>query len=116
MTDTNLDAEAAEKLAEISMVSLDAETFTRSLTGFDEIAVRVHFGSEFADLGGTMSVRALLFVRFRRAGLKDKAAYNATMCVSLGWLEHLFTAEPKVDDDEGKDQSPGSSEPGQTSS
>jgi hypothetical protein len=79
---------------------IDAEAFTRTLTGFDEIAVRKAFGASFDELEGTLNPRALLFIQYRRHDMKDFEAYKAAMEIMLGDLEQLFQNPNEVD--EGK--------------
>lgn len=75
---------------------IDMEEMTRSLTGFDEIAIERAWGKAFNDLGGTTLARALLFVAERRDGMKDADAYRAVMDLRLDALESRF----EVADDE----------------
>jgi hypothetical protein len=88
--------------------------FTKSLTGWDEIAIRKAFGSSLEDLEGSLIPRALLFVQRRREGAKDAQAYIAAMDLPMGDLEKLFES-----DAEGKADGPAtttdSSEPSPTS-
>jgi hypothetical protein len=79
-------------------VSIDA--LARSLNGFDEIAISKAFGYEVEDMLGPNGdgkgakkvkfLRALIFVSFRRDGMKDREAYNATMNIPLVELEAQF--------------------------
>lgn len=76
------------------------EELARSLNGFDEIAISKSFGVEVEDMLGPNGdgkgakkvkfLRALIFTSFRRQGMKDREAYNATMTIPLVELETQF--------------------------
>jgi hypothetical protein len=78
---------------------LDPEGFTKTLTGFDEIAIKRMFGATLGELDGSMIPRALLFVADRRAGANDADAFRGVMELPLGGVEDRF-ADPE--DAEGK--------------
>lgn len=69
---------------------MNAEQMTRSVTGFDEIAIRSKFSGSLETLEGTMTPRALLFVQLRRDGLNDRDAYRTCMEIPYGELEDMF--------------------------
>jgi hypothetical protein len=82
---------------------IESETFTRTLTGFDEVAIRKMFGASFDVLEGTLNPRALLFVQLRRDGAKDPDAFRSAMEIMLGDLEQLFQNPNEAGEvDEGK--------------
>jgi hypothetical protein len=73
-----------------------------TFTGFDEIAIRRHFGEKFTALEDVLPVRAAQFVVLRRGGLSDRDAYRAAMEMPFSQVTVLFdteeTAEPEPDD------------------
>ncbi len=86
MTDTETPADTAGEPALI-----DFEEVTRSINGFDEIAVSNLFGMRFAKMEDTTAARAVLFVSLRRnQGFDDKAAYREAMNLGLADLEARF--------------------------
>lgn len=63
-----------------------ASMVSESLTGFDEIAIKQHFGATIRGLtqdDPTQYLRALVFVLERRAGKKDPEAYHVAQSMSL---------------------------------
>ena len=84
----------------MSTQKVSAEAFTRSLTGFEELAIQRMFKSGLGDLRDTMIARALLFVRSKREGLKDPDAFKAAMEMPLGDVEAHFEGAEVVDDPE----------------
>jgi hypothetical protein len=72
-----------------------AKTFFRTITGWDEIAIRQQFGTDFAALRvETFSfMRALIFVDLRRHGMSDEAAHAAALEMTLGAAEDYFAGE-----------------------
>lgn len=83
--------------------NVDAEEVGRSLTGFDEVAIKRAFGASIGDLPETIIMRALLFVLLRRDGVKDSNAHKACMELPLGEVSDKFIKP------EGKE--PGSTSP-----
>lgn len=79
---------------------------SRSLTGYDEIAIENVFRRSITDLSGTLQSRALLFTLKRRSGMRDTEAFKDAMSMVLGEVQAQF-AEPELDDegDPGKDES-----------
>lgn len=81
----------------------DFESIANSMTGFDEIAIERVFGRGFKNLdAGTLMGRAILFVQWRREGMKDTAAYQKAMNLTIIEMEAMFTDLDEDDDDEGK--------------
>jgi hypothetical protein len=80
------------------------EEVTRSLTGYDELAIQKHFKADWTALAETSPVavtRALVFVMERRRGLTDQDAYKAAMGLTIGECTARF-ADTDEQDDEGK--------------
>jgi hypothetical protein len=71
-----------------------------SLTGFDELAIEKAFGESFGDLGGSMSLRALVFVLERRTKITDKEAYGIAMRKTLAEVRDTFAPDEDDKDDE----------------
>lgn len=70
---------------------IDFEEVTRSINGFDEIAITGMFGQRFARMEDTTAARAVLFVVLRRTEkLNDKDAYREAMNLGLAELEARF--------------------------
>jgi len=69
---------------------IDARDMSRSLTGFDEIAIRKAFGDAFESLKGMFAGRSLVFVHFRRDGMKDADAHRRSLELTVGELEIIF--------------------------
>lgn len=72
----------------------------KSLTGFDEIAVRQAFGTPVAELTNRDRfgfMRALYFVALRREGVKDGDAYRETMETTLETIQGAFRGESADD-------------------
>jgi hypothetical protein len=78
------------------------EDVTGSLTGFDELAIEKAFGHGIGDLGGTMTLRALVFTLERRTKVTDKDAYGAAMRKTLAEVRDTF-ADDDEDDKDDKD-------------
>lgn len=72
---------------------IEAEKFTRSLTGFDEIGIKRVFGVALGDLEGGLVPRALLWVAERRGGMSDADAFRKVMEMPLGDIEERFTGD-----------------------
>lgn len=94
MTDTPI----PEPVSRETAVKLDIDAYTRSLTGFDEIAIERFFGKGIGALSGTLQARALLFVEARRAATSDQEAFRASMQATIGDVEARFTWNDDDDD------------------
>ena len=76
------------------------------LSGFDEIAIKKAFGDDVAKLRKEpfMFIRALVFIdQRRRLALKDKAAFEAAMRLTVRQLNDYFDDDDEpdeVDDDD----------------
>jgi hypothetical protein len=90
---------------------LTAEEAAESLTGFDEIAIEQMFRKDISDLSGTMSMRAIMFVLYRRNGQSDSDAFRAVMAAPLKEIQAGF-----AEVDEGKADGSDETEPGPISS
>lgn len=90
---------------------ITVEECTKSLTGYDELAIQRVFGKGLGELTGTMVPRSLMFVMSRREGAKDPDAYRMAMECPLGDLEDAFE-DPAVLDEE---KAPSGIEPSPTS-
>ena len=89
-----------------------------SFTGHEEIAVRESFGMPFRDLQDislAMAFRAGIFVLARRAGKKNKPAFDTAMDMTIEEVwDYFISGEDDADDpmpeepntDQGKDVSP----------
>lgn len=96
---------------------MNAEEFAESLTGFEEIAISKRFGKEsFADLPGTMSARAMVYVDLCRGQIANDEAYRQSMEMPLGRLGSYFAEDEEITPDEpttasGKDDWPDAEQP-----
>jgi hypothetical protein len=97
--------EQLEPLA--GMGKVDGAEFTKTLTGFDELAIERAFRRPLDDMPSIASLRALLFIRLRREGAKDTDAFKVAMSLTLGRMEDLFERPRDEDDDEGEGDVPG---------
>lgn len=80
---------------------LNVEELTESLTGFEEIAISKVFSvKDFMTLPGTMSVRALLFVVYKRDGDNDTDAYQKAMEMSMKAVQEFFDDDIEAIPDE----------------
>lgn len=86
---TNAELEE-ERDARAQRAAAAMEEVTRSLTGFDELAIEHWFERPLTRLSATMQGRALLFVLLRRDGEKDGKAHRAAMTMPLGDLDERF--------------------------
>jgi hypothetical protein len=75
---------------------LDMEALSRSLTGFDEIAIQQRFGADFTALPGTLTARSLLFVHHRRGGMSDADAWTTVMGMSIDDVEAEYEIPDEV--------------------
>jgi hypothetical protein len=91
-------------------LKLDARAMSRTLTGFDEIAIKQRYGAPWDSLDGMFAARALMFVQMRRDGSTDGQAYRASMEATIGQLNVLFGYTPDGDapdeDAEGNEDGP----------
>jgi hypothetical protein len=80
-----------------------AEEVLDSLTGFDEMAIKQHFGSPISDLATDQSMlaRALVFVLRRRDGKSDDDSRNDVLAMSLKEVLGYFSEESQ---ESGKDE------------
>ena len=78
------------------------EELAESLNGFDEIAVQRSFGFSIDDFEnqGTLGIRALVFVEFRREGDNDKTAYQRAMDLTM---RELIDRYPEMAEDDVPD-------------
>ena len=81
-----------------------AEEFVQSLNGFEEIAIRVNFGSEWGSLAEqspTTLTRALVFIHLKRQGVTDEQAKQQVMAMPLSEITSYFeTPIEEIDPDE----------------
>jgi len=82
----------------------DLEGLSKSLTGWDEIAIQQMFRSSIEELSGTVQARALLFVALRRAGGKDGPTFKQVMDMTIVDVEARFeiTEEMRAAAEQGK--------------
>lgn len=69
-----------------------------SLNGFDEIAIAIRYGKTIGEMREADAIttgRALAFVHYRRDGMKDEAAYEASMTLTMREVVEFFAPEPK---------------------
>lgn len=79
---------------------MTAQEAMASLNGFDEEAIERAFGKELDDLSGRDTVRAIIFVLERRAGVNDRDAKKYAKEVRMGDLDGHFEATADEVDDE----------------
>lgn len=89
---------------------IDVEELTGSLNYYDELAIEKSWGKPFNDLAGVILLRALLFIQFRRGGLKDKDAFEKAAKLRMDQVDGFFedVAEGDPEDpvtETGKDDS-----------
>lgn len=83
---------------------LDADALSKSINGFDQIAIRQMFRERLDQLAAdsTMFMRALLFVLAKRDGANDGDAYRSVMLLPLDEVVDRFkdgaTGEPEDED------------------
>jgi hypothetical protein len=91
---------------------ITASEMLESLTGYDEIAIATHFGSEALELAEkkpTMLARAMAFVHMTREGQSTSEAKKAAMTLSIRAANEYFVTsedEPMPEEpvtEEGKD-------------
>lgn len=76
---------------------VDAEEVAKSLTGFDEIAIRQAFKADLSDMGETTMMRATWFIVRRREGALDVEAFREAMTMTLGDLMPRFYRPDRKD-------------------
>jgi len=83
---------------------LDADLVSRSIDGFEQIAIRQTFRERLDQIAadGTMFMRALLFVLAKRDGANDSDAYRTVMRLPLAAVVGRFKGGS--DDDEPADE------------
>lgn len=88
-------------LAEAEFEKLSPDALAESLTGFEEIAIRQFFRTKLEDLAedSTMMMRALLFVVYKRDGMKDADAFQTAMHESLSSVVEKFERSNEDDPD-----------------
>jgi len=70
---------------------IDFEEVTRTINGFDEIAISGKFGMRFARMEDTTAARAVLFVHLRKVEkMDDGMAFREAMNLGLAELEARF--------------------------
>jgi hypothetical protein len=82
---------------------MSVNALTDALNGFDELAIGKAFSEDISTLKNKplMFLRALAFVDFRRAGMKDGPAYKAAMQLLSKDLADHFPDDPdEIDPDE----------------
>ncbi|GAA1977495.1 hypothetical protein GCM10009798_43390 [Nocardioides panacihumi] len=74
---------------------MTADDFFESLTGFDEIAIKQHFGASVSNLKDEPMdfMRALVFVAERREGKTDIQAKDAALTLTVREVLAYFPAE-----------------------
>lgn len=74
------------------------EELAESLNGWEELAVVKAFGFTIDDFEnqGTLGIRALAFIEFKREGAKDPAAHKAAMDLSV---RELVDRYPEMNED-----------------
>lgn len=89
----------------MSATDQTANDVFNTLTGFDEIAIKREFKADVLTLAKTDKagfLRALVFIDHRRAGVKDRDAFKATMELLLSEVTDYFADEPADDDAEAE--------------
>lgn len=84
------------------VVDLPPSRYLMSLTGFDEIAIAARFGQKLSEIRNTDGItlgRALAFVQYRRDGLNDKDAHDASLGLTMRQVVDYFPPEPKAETD-----------------
>lgn len=96
--------DATEDPAPAPVATQPPSKYLMSLTGFDEIAIAMHFGQKVTALRQEDAVtlgRALAFVHYRRNdGDNDKEAHRRAMELSMQAVVDFFPREAQRDDDE----------------
>lgn len=85
---------------------LDGNVLARSLTGFDQLAIRERFRAKVDDLAqdDMMFARALLFIHLMRGGAKSADAYSQAMCLGLDELQARFVSQESAGDVDEDDE------------
>lgn len=87
--------DAVSRETEAPRELVDAEAVARSLTGFDEIAIRQAFKADLSEMAETTMMRATWFIVRRREGALDVEAFREAMTMTLGDLMPLFRRPDK---------------------
>lgn len=97
-----------------SVDRMTVEEMTESLTGFEEIAIKTHFGFDIGSpdgTSGTTFLRGLIFAHLARAGQNAKDAKAGAMGLTIKAAADYFADDDEVTPDEpatepGKDDEP----------
>lgn len=94
-----------ETVADAPADLLDPDVISRSIDGFEQIAIRQTFRERLDQLAadGTMFMRALLFVLAKRDGLPDGDAYRNVMLLHLEDVVSRFRGDDSDVDEEDED-------------
>lgn len=89
-------------MSETTTELLDPDVVSRSIDGFEQIAIRQTFRERLDQLAadGTMFMRALLFVVAKRAGMNDGDAYRNVMLLPLDEVVGRFKSDGEPDEDD----------------
>lgn len=85
-------------MTENAEARMGLEDLAESLNGWEEIAVQKMFGfsiDSFEDQG-TLGIRALVFVEFKREGMKDPQAHKAALDLTM---RELIDRYPEMAED-----------------
>lgn len=76
------------------------DELAESLNGWEELAVQKQFGFSIDKFEehGTIGIRALAYIEFKREGQKDAAAHKAAMDLTLRELVDRYPEMDKDDD------------------
>ena len=96
---------SAEPVEVAAAPTLTVSDVVDSLTGFDEVAIKIAYKGDLSSLDPTTLTRALKFVLLRRAGVDDRSAFGQVMAMTLAQVKASFLDEPDEDDDEVEDSS-----------
>src|SRR6476620_774026 len=94
MTSTTDKAKAADPAEDADL--LKSSEIVDDLTGFDEVALKTHFGATISDLGeqdGITFLRACLFAHYRHKGIggkNDVDRFHAVQSLRFGDLKGKF--------------------------
>lgn len=89
------------------MTSTDLPTLEEalnSLTGWEEQAIKQKFHADFMDLKNTATVRALVFVQFKREGHDDNTAWKLAQDLTVGQCDARFDTSEEEDETDENDQ------------
>lgn len=81
---------------------LDADALSKSINGFDQIAIRQMFRERLDQVAAdsTMFMRALLFVLAKRDGANDGDAYRSVMLLPLDEVIGRFKGDGDPEDED----------------